>query len=315
MTADRTSDDAVRATAAAAAPDREGELLLFVLAAVFLAALGTVVVWGLAASAAERTKQLVADTADPTTYRATAGAPSDDPVAEYAAYFPDHIRAHAGDAIHFTNPTVEDPHSVTFGLEGDRSNQPPIGVGPEALAVVNAPCVSDVALERSTRTCAGVTDPSATPAFTGQAYYNSGIIPPSGGTFHLRLGEALAAGTYSFGCVVHPEQSGTLVVEAEGEPTQRQSSLDDAAEDLRADDDDALSAIAGAVASGAHHPPAGEVRAGVATARVSRNEFLPGTVEITEGETVTWTNGGSVPHVMVFGGGLAAAEALAGPPT
>ena len=45
------------------------------------------------------------------------------------------------------------------------------------------------------------------------------------------------------------------------------------------------------------------------------NRFLPSELTIEEGQTVTWTNLGSVPHVMIFGGSIPAPEAADTPPT
>ena len=108
------------------------------------------------------------------------------------------------------NPTVEDPHSVTFGLDLDRSDQPRFGVG-GPLPNVNGLCVSDVPVTTRSTTCAAF-DPSKMPPIAGQAFFNSGIIAPGGGTFDLQFSDDLDLGEYPFFSVIHPGQVGTLDV-------------------------------------------------------------------------------------------------------
>jgi plastocyanin len=279
-------------------------------------ALVVLVAWGFHDADVDERRRLIAATAAPLTFEVSAGRFSPAGASEeFAAYYPDRLRAHPGDTIRFTNPTEEDPHSVTYGLAADRSNQPRYGTGAGATAVTDGPCVSPTApLLRTTVECDGTTDLGAFPPFAGQPYYNSGIVPPGGGTFELVLDDRLPTGTYLFRCVVHAAQVLEVAVVEPSAPTQRPSTLADAAERLAADD------VATMARLGRSAPPVRprEVAAGIATERASRNVFAPSTVEIAAGDEVTWRNAGSVPHVMVFGegaAGLPAPEAAVRPPT
>jgi plastocyanin len=271
--------------------------------------------WGVADVNGDERRRLVADTSAPQVLDIGVGAYSPTAAEEFAAYYPSSIRARPGDLLRFTNPTVEDPHSVTFGLRADRSNQPRFATGSTASSFVEGPCVSSAGLTPETSDCEGVDDTGHLPAFAGQAFYNSGIIPPGGGTFELRLADELDPGTYRFGCVVHPAQVGTLEVADDGDPTQRPDDLRDAGGDQF--DDDAKDLARSRRQAERLTPPPDEptVRAGVATARTSLNAFLPVEVVIRDGDTVTWRNAGSVPHVVIFDGYLAPPEAIATPPT
>ncbi len=234
-------------------------------------------------------------------------------VEEFAAYFPNTLKVHAGDTVRFVNPTVEDPHSVTFGLRPDRSNQPLFGTG-EPLPVINAPCVSDRPLTPTARRCDETLDISQLPPFSGQPFFNSGIIPPGNGSFDLKLSPSLAPGRYSFFCVIHPSQVATIDVVERGLPTQRPNRVADAARDLLDEAQDDIRAIQDAAESGELERGPGQVLAGKATELASLNKFFPSDITIDAGQTVTWTNDGPVPHVMIFDGYLPPPEASeAGP--
>ena len=273
-----------------------------------------IVAWGINDADRDARAQRVAATRAPQVVDVGAGRHSATSEEEFAAYYPPAVRAHPGDIIRFTNPTIEDPHSVTFGLRRDRSNQPRFGRG-DSLPNLNRPCVSDVPLTRLTTVCDGIEDLAPAPSFSGQPFFNSGIIPPGGGVFELRLADTLAAGTYEFACVIHPAQVGTLEVVASDSPTQRPRDLHTAA-DARFDEDvRQLRAVRRQVQTLADMADRSGVRAGAATERVSLNAFLPRRITVDAGQSVTWTNTGSVPHVMIFGGFLAPPEAITAPPT
>lgn len=270
-------------------------------------------IWGLHDAERDRRHQLNHDTRGPQTLPVTAGRVSLDSAEEFAAFYPARLKAHAGDTVRFTNPTLEDPHTVTFGLEPSRSNQPSFGDG-KALPHVNGPCVSEVALTASTMHCTG-SEARELPPYSGQAYFNSGIIAPGGGTFDLRLASDLASGTYSFFCVIHPGQAGTIDVVERDETTQRpQSLIADATKQFERDRTH-LRQIQRQAGEGLFDAGSANVRAGAATERVSLNRFLPREVAIEEGASVTWTNTGSVPHVMTFGGVISPPDAIETPPT
>jgi hypothetical protein len=131
---------------------------------------------------------LTRETAAPATYTVDAGTPSAaGDVDEFEAYYAATIEAHAADAITFHNPTGDVPHTVTF-------DEPVFGLhgGGPILSIV-APCASNSRLTPAVLACPGAAPPQSSsgpppppPAFSGQAYYNSGVIAP-GQQFTLRL--------------------------------------------------------------------------------------------------------------------------------
>jgi plastocyanin len=106
---------------------------------VMLLLLVAVVVWAMRDADSQERAQLIEDTQEPQLLEVSAGwVSSQRPTEELAAYFRDELKLHRGDTVRFVNPTVEDPHSVTFGLDSDRSNQPRFGEG-EPLPNMNGP--------------------------------------------------------------------------------------------------------------------------------------------------------------------------------
>jgi plastocyanin len=282
---------------------------------VLLALFSAVVAWAMREGDRESRAALIAATAPPRTFDVSTGWESAaGPVEEFAAYYPARLIVHPQDVVRFTNPTADVPHSVTFGLRADRANQPIFGTG-DPLPIVNGPCVSDRPLTPSSSACDWIGDASELPPFDGQAFFNSGIIPPAGGAFELHLSSDLPPGEYSFFCVIHPAQAGALEVVPEGEPTQQPERLERDTTSLLHQDRSEADRFAQRSGNGSLIPADGIVVMGAATARASRNEFYPSVIDIDAGDSITWTNGGPVPHVAIFGGSLAPPVAAATPPT
>ena len=300
-------------TAVDATSHREGTLVLLAVVASCVI-VGLVMAWGIDDARRDERQQLVAATEDPQLFDVSAGWFSEaGAIEELAAYYPSSLKVHAGDTVRFTNPTAEDPHTVTFGLAPDRSNQPVFATGVD-LDVVNAPCVSSTPITASTVSCPGTIDAPAEP-FADQPYFNTGIIPPGGGTFELQLSSKLSPGEYDFYCSIHPSQIGTLIVVPSEAPTQRPETVRAEARELVADDQTDLADLRARAARGDLDTDRSEVRAGAATDRASLNAFFPSQLHIRAGESVTWRNDGSVPHVVIFGGSLPPPVAAATPPT
>jgi len=276
---------------------------------VLVVALAATIGWGLRRTSVDKRHLLVRETAAPTTLVVVAGTPDPvGPTREYPAFFPSATRVHAGDAITFTNQTPDVPHTVTFGVAPDHSNQPVFGShGGGPIPVVVAPCASSQALTTSSFACDSTS--ASTPGFDGQAYYNSGII---GGqqSFTLPISPRLRPGTYHYYCLIHPDQRGTIIVEPHGVPTQLQATVDAAA---RQEEQRATNTIA------ALQPPQalpdGVVQAGVTGPSASLNQFFPSGIHINAGQTVTWQDRSGTPHVMLFDEYLDAATATFSPPT
>ena len=201
---------------------------------------------------------------------------------ELTGYYPATIEAHPGDTLVFHNDTVDVPHTVTFGVARNRSNEPKFGKGRPNVTLVQ-PCTSRVALATTTDTCAT----GSLAPFDGQPYYSSGIIAPRA-SFTMHLAFNLAPGAYDFGCLIHPAQQGTLLVVPRNVAIQSSGQLRfTAAQELNTDRRAIATLLKG------HVTPAAEqatVQAGVTIGEVSYNQYFPSTVTVHVGQTVTWIN-------------------------
>jgi plastocyanin len=233
------------------------------------------------------------------------------PLYDFLAFYPSTISAHPGDTLRLVNPTKETPHTVTFGVLPDHSNQPPLltpGVGFTAIA--GGPCISTQPVTATSTTCPGAPAgaPPAAPAgtpppevtlpgpFSGQPFYNSGVFI-GGQTAVLPLSADIRPGAYRFICLLHPTMVATLTVVPASSPTQTADALTSAGDrQLAADRTDAGTAAAGVVT-----PPAGMVQAGAVGKEVTINQFFPQSATVSAGQTVTWKDDGYEPHVIVLG--------------
>jgi plastocyanin len=233
------------------------------------------------------------------------------PLYDFLAFYPATLTAHPGDTLRLVNPTKETPHTVTFGVLPDHSNQPALinpGVGFTAIA--GGPCISTQPVTSTTTTCPGApaAPPPAAPAgtppaevalpgpYSGQPFYNSGVFV-GGQTAILPLAGDIKPGAYRFICLLHPTMAATLTVVASGSPIQSADALKSAADrQLAADRTDAAT-----VAAGVATPAAGTVQAGAVGKEMTINQFFPGTLTISAGQTVTWKDAGYEPHVIVLG--------------
>jgi plastocyanin len=297
---------------------RPATVALGAIAALLAAGLAVTVPWGFHETSVANRRLLASETAAPTTYTVLAGArsPTGD-VDEFEAFYPATIEVHAGDAVTFHNPTGDVPHTVTFGVAPTRSDEPVFGLhgGGPILSVV-APCASDSPLTPGALTCPAASPPQPPPgpprpppAFAAQAYYNSGVIAP-GQQFTLRLAADLKPGVYHYYCLIHGGQQATIVVRPAGQATQLQASVDTAATRQLARDTRTVAAL-----TGPGSVPALHIQAGVAGPDVSLNQFFPATLHVRVGQTVTWDNPSTTPHVVIFGEDVDPAIAGFSPPT
>lgn len=237
------------------------------------------------------------------------GADSAHPLNDYLAFYPSTLSAHPGDTLRLANPTKETPHTVTFGVLPDHSNQPQLIVPGVGFAPVSGgPCISTQPVTATTSTCpgapAGAPPPAGTPApevtlpgaYSGQPYYNSGIFV-GGQTAVLPLSADIKPGAYRFICLLHPTMVATLTVVPAGSPIQSTDALQAAADrQLAADRTDAATVTAALTV-----PAAGTVQAGAVGKELTVNQFFPPTLTISAGQTVTWRDEGYEPHVLVLG--------------
>jgi plastocyanin len=249
-----------------------------------------------------------------------------DPAAKFVdflAFYPAEANVHPGDTVRFQNPAPA-PHTVTFGIEPDRSNQPsPILTGAKGGAnpVVWGPCVSDQAVPVDATACpgapAGGPPPEGTPPpevslpmpLADQAYYNTGVFT-GGQTAVIKIAADAKPGAMTFVCLLHPTMIGTLTVVAADQPTQDQAALQKAAAaEFSADQADAKQAPSKVVEK------PGQVQAGTVGKQVSVNLFYPPRTDVKAGATLTWVNDSFEPHTVTFGKVLSPeAPEVLGPP-
>lgn len=216
---------------------------------------------------------------------------------QYSTYFPSTIKASAGDTIVFTNASSQAPHTITFGVEANRSNQPPIFLpnGTES-PVVTDPCFAEAGSNAKLTTC-----PSKTlPAYDGSGYWNSGFLVPAVAPegpkeSRLTLADGIEPGQYAFVCVLHGPMSGVVEVVEEGDresPETVTETADEQLVEVRAEADAIADPSVGA----------NTVAAGWSEGVTAVNRFLPETIEVKRGATVSWEAFSDFePHTVAFG--------------
>ncbi len=128
----------------------------------------------------------------PATFHVTLATANADMSVMGMAFYPAAITLHSGDVVAFTN-TLPEPHTVTFGLSGPVS-VPSAFFKPQNLS---GPGVG---------------------TYTGTGILNSGWLFP-GGPFGnaVTITIAVAPGTYTFRCALHPAMVGTIAVVPDGQ--------------------------------------------------------------------------------------------------
>jgi plastocyanin len=247
---------------------------------------------------------------------------------DYLAFYPTSLQAAQGETIRFTNPTKGTPHTVTFGIAADHSNQPALIANGTFAAISGGPCISTTPVKASDTTCPGSPSGSSTTsttasstttsarggassttaaaappkevnppaAFAGQAFFNTGVFV-GGQTAVLKVDPTTKAGTYSFICLLHPTMTGQLTVVDKGTKVQPATDLAAAGKTQV----DADKAEAAKVASSVTPPGAGQVLAGAVGKEVSVNQFFPTSTTVKLGSSVTWKDDSFEPHTITFG--------------
>lgn len=194
------------------------------------------------------------------------------------AYYPSHITIDVGDSVTWT--MQGDAHTVSF-LSGAPQPSP---LNPAAQA------------------------PAGGTSYDGTGFVSSGIILPIPGqnTYTLSF---TAAGTYTYHCLIHPGMMGTVTVQPAGTPypmTQAQydESAAIASQQSLAAGVAAMNAgnSAGATTStNADGSTNYQVATGGDAGTAGIMRFVPGTLTISVGDTVTWTNPDMMePHTVTF---------------
>jgi plastocyanin len=224
---------------------------------------------------------------------------------QYSAFFPSTLKASPGDTIVFKNNSTQAPHTVSFGIDERRSNQPPV-ILPDGTEspVVQQPCYTE-----NPPTAQLVECPSKSlPAFNGEGYWNSGFLLPAPAPAQagpkevtLKLADDMTPGSYRYVCILHGPMAGVLnVLEAEGDRDEKEVVAENAADQLKDVQDDA---------NGIEDPQTGlegdtfKAAAGWGGDSVTAvNRFLPKTIEVKAGQKVSWEAFSAYePHTVSFG--------------
>lgn len=217
---------------------------------------------------------------------------------QYSTFFPSTIKASPGDSIVFENRSTQAPHTITFGVKPDRSNQPPVVLpdGTES-AVADEPCFSEAEPTNKLVKCPS----KELPAYEGSGYWNSGFLAPAPAPapapkeVTLELADSIEPGQYRYLCILHGPMSGVIEVVEEGEREPAEDVVEVADEQLakvRSDADAIDDPQVGA----------NTVAAGWSGGVTAANRFLPATLEVKSGTKVTWNALSDYePHTVSFG--------------
>jgi plastocyanin len=221
---------------------------------------------------------------------------------QFSAYYPGVLTVSAGDSVKFRNRSTEAPHTVTLGVDADRSNQPPPVTAKGQNPVAFAPCYTKDDPTPKLTSCKN----QQLPTWDGTGFWNSGVLQPkpapkSAGdkSVTLKLAKDIAPGDYAFTCLLHPLMNGTLtVIVDEGGRTKPS--------DVRKEGKVAIEA-AEKTASNIDEPKLDgtedgpTVAAGWGDKIIAVNRFSPAAVSVDAGSTVTWeTVSPYEPHTVTF---------------
>jgi plastocyanin len=161
--------------------------------------------------------------------------------------------------------------------------------------------------------------PTAPPCvFDGTSVVSSGVIPGnSGAIFPVQIAPSTAPGTYHYICLIHPNMSGTLTIVPAAQPaTSAAANAAEASAEYNQLDAGAAAAEAAANvptstvnADGSH---TWTVKVGLTVDDVELIEFLPSSLPIKKGDSVTFDGSGTTeePHTVTtfagFGAGYGA---------
>ncbi len=239
----------------------------------------------------------------PQTYAVQVDSPSPEGKKfQTSAFFPGDVSVVAGDTIEFANASTEAPHTITFGVLADRSNQPqlltPDGENPAAFG----PCRNADDPKADLAKC----ESQELGAYDGTGFWNSGLLVPAPAPeeagpkdITVELADDIPTGEYTFVCVLHPFMNGNItVVEDEGD---RETPEDITAAAQEASD---AAVLAGDDLEEPKLERDGEtyvVSAGWGDRIIAVNKFAPAQVDVEAGSTVRWVARSPYePHTITF---------------
>jgi plastocyanin len=217
-----------------------------------------------------------------------------------SAYFPGGLKVHAGDTVVFDNKSTQAPHTISFGINSDRSNSPaPFTKKGAFNPAVFGPCTTSAEPTGALEACP---EPPAAPLppYSGKGYWNSGALVPAVAPagvkqVSVKFDASTPPGSYNYACILHGPMGGSVTVVGPGDardtPEAAAASGAKSAGDL----------IASVVATPDPAATAGNVIAGMDKMPATVNRFFPGAIEIKAGGTVTWKSVSVIdPHTITF---------------
>lgn len=236
----------------------------------------------------------------------------DDFAASSLAYFPRKVTIHPGDTVDFRLVDTGDPHTVTFGTLADAAAAAweekgwEAADGPEfAKLPLMIPDDAVEAIQSAAQPCLltgeepgeDACEAQELPVFDGSpSFYNSGWMAPDE-DFSVTFAPETAPGTYRYVCLLHmPFMTGSVTVAA---PDEDIPTLNVVAQSAKSELESTVALIRPAVAAAA--PAKGAVMAGILSEdapQSAANVFIPEELEITAGDSVTWSVLG--PHTISF---------------
>ena len=219
------------------------------------------------------------------TWVADVGAETSDQAIQANAFFPKDISIHVGDSITW-NSKAGEIHTVTFGY-----GPPPPGL--TGFEIVATPFGGDT--------------------FDGTGWHNSGILvnekPAPAGEFNSYPLRFTHTGIFTFVCLVHEDMQGTLHVLDAGaalpltQSAYTQQNIPQANQLLAQGRQVGAAGLAAAHSSRTPTVTAGDGQLlPTASASLAVLRFLPDTLTIHAGESVTWDNRDpETPHTVTFG--------------
>jgi plastocyanin len=218
---------------------------------------------------------------------------------QFSAFYPTALKVRPGDSITFQNRGTGAPHTITFGVAADRSNQPPPADPRGENPAVFFNCFT---AKPPTKTMFGCpTKSGATPPeYTGSGYWNAFFVPvpdPSGPKqITMKLSSSISPGSYRFICILHPPMVGTIqVVGSDGD----REAVENVAQDVVLQ-----STAAQTAADKIANPPitSSTIAAGWSGGPVAVNRFYPKQLSVKRGTKVTWKDFSPFePHTITFG--------------
>ncbi|MEX0874862.1 MAG: hypothetical protein WD646_09760 [Actinomycetota bacterium] len=219
---------------------------------------------------------------------------------QYSAYYPASVAAAPGDEIVFTNDSTEAPHTISFGVEADRSNSPPVVTPQGENPVVFSPCYTPEAPTAELLECPD-TD---LPEYNGEGFWNSGVLQPApvpdeagAKEVTVQLSNDIPEGSYIYVCILHSLMAGTIEVAEEDRisPDEVDEAGDEAAREGRESSEEITEPEA------EREGDTVTVSAGFGDRVVSVNRFAPAELEVETGTTVQWVARSPYePHTVTF---------------